>query len=88
MRGEDLRSQLDARGEDAEDDGAQLLPDLEGDQLGGALPEALAEDLPGAGERQAGEGDQGQAQLDQGDEGAPHQQPHQSGLITSYLGLL
>ena len=39
---EDLWTEFDARGEDAEDDGAKLLPDIEGDQFSRALPEVIA----------------------------------------------
>jgi hypothetical protein len=85
MRVEDLWSELNACGEDSEDDGPQLLPNIKIDQFGRALLEAVAEDLPRAGQRQALEGNQGEAQLHQIDERATHQQSHQPGLITLYL---
>jgi len=87
MRGEDLWAELNARGENVEDDGSQLLPDREIDQLSRALPQTRPQDLPGAGQHQTLQVDQGQAQLDKVDEVAAHQQPHQPGLITLYLQL-
>jgi hypothetical protein len=72
MRGEDLRSELYARGKDTKDDGTELLPDREIDQFCLALPEALPEDLPRAGEHQTVQGDQGKAEFDKVDERASH----------------